>query len=141
MGTEASKGGANVDELHQTRPDVVIVEAALPGLDGWQVLTQVRDMSDAVGVILLCTDHHKAGGPSVDTDSYFKILTKPFRWVELEVRAKAFKMANEHPEFRRAEPMPARPPICVATQWDRLASGSPRRCVAAGCRSLRSTPA
>ena len=39
--TEASKGRDRLRQLHQTDPGLVILDAVLPDLDGWQVLARV----------------------------------------------------------------------------------------------------
>ena len=49
---EVSEGREGIRQFHRMRHDVVVLDEALPDLDGWQVLERIRDLSD-VPVLML----------------------------------------------------------------------------------------
>jgi DNA-binding response OmpR family regulator len=85
---QASDGRAGLRAVHTERPDVVVLDIGLPGLDGWQVLERLRDLSDLP--VLLLTGHgaeaEKVRGLRSGADDY---LTKPFGNAELVARVQA----------------------------------------------------
>lgn len=76
--------------FHQTRPDIVILDIALPDIDGWEVLERIRDMSDAPVLVLTArsTEAEKVRGLNLGADDY---LTKPFSHDELLARLQAIR--------------------------------------------------
>ena len=77
----AEDGLTGLDAARATVPDAIILDIGLPGLDGWEVLSQLRSASDTVGIrVLVLTAHAQpemadraaAGG----ADAF---MTKPFR--------------------------------------------------------------
>jgi len=86
--TRAGDGAEGLREFHGTRPDLVILDVGLPGMDGWTVLERIRDLSDVP--ILMLTAHgqeaDKVRGLNSGADDY---LLKPFGNAELAARARA----------------------------------------------------
>lgn len=74
--------------VRETRPDLVVLDVGLPGLDGFDVLAQIRVESD-VPVVLL-TAHgdvdDRVKGLGLGADDY---VTKPFHLEELIARIRA----------------------------------------------------
>ena len=77
----AEDGLTGLDAARATVPDAIILDIGLPGLDGWEVLSQLRSAPDTVGIrVLVLTAHAQpemadraaAGG----ADAF---MTKPFR--------------------------------------------------------------
>jgi len=70
------------------RPDVVVLDLMLPGLDGIEVCRRLRTFSDAYVVVLTARSEEvdKLVGLAVGADDY---LTKPFSPRELVARIKA----------------------------------------------------
>lgn len=85
-GAATAREGLRV--FHETRPDAVILDLALPDLDGWEVLSRIRDMSDAPVLVLTArsAEAEKVRGLNAGADDY---LTKPFSHVELLARLQA----------------------------------------------------
>ena len=85
---QAPDGRTGLRALHAERPDVVVLDIGLPGLDGWQVLERLRDLSDLP--VLMLTAHgaeaEKVRGLRSGADDY---LTKPFGNAELVARVQA----------------------------------------------------
>ena len=74
--------------LYADRPDIVILDIGLPGMDGWQVLERVRDLSD-VPVLMLTAqgdELDKVRGLRAGADDF---VTKPFGRQELVARVEA----------------------------------------------------
>ncbi|GAA1354454.1 response regulator transcription factor [Streptomyces beijiangensis] len=84
----AGDGRTALRMLHETKPDVMVLDVGLPGLDGWQVLERVRDMSDLPVLMLTAHGHEsdRVRGLRAGADDY---LTKPFSNQELVARIEA----------------------------------------------------
>jgi DNA-binding response OmpR family regulator len=84
----AKDGRAGLRDAFNERPELVILDIGLPGMDGWQVLERLRDISDVP--VLLLTAHgqesDKVRGLRGGADDY---LTKPFANAELLARVEA----------------------------------------------------
>jgi DNA-binding response OmpR family regulator len=84
----AKDGRAGLRDAYSERPELVILDIGLPGMDGWQVLERLRDVSDVP--VLLLTAHgqesDKVRGLRGGADDY---LTKPFTNAELVARVEA----------------------------------------------------
>ena len=84
----ADRGDTAVEEFHRLPPDLILLDVMLPGMDGYQVLKQVRK-SGNIPVIMVT-----ARGETFDkvlclelgADDY---ITKPFDGKELIARVKA----------------------------------------------------
>jgi two-component system alkaline phosphatase synthesis response regulator PhoP len=74
--------------IRTERPDVVVLDVMLPGLDGVEVCRQLRAFSDAYVVMLTARAEEvdRIVGLSVGADDY---VTKPFSPRELVARVKA----------------------------------------------------
>lgn len=85
---EAADGKTGLRLLHEHRPDCVILDVGLPDLEGWEVLSRIRDVSD-VPVLMLTARHletEKVRGLQAGADDY---MTKPFGNQELVARVVA----------------------------------------------------
>ena len=81
-------GLAAVAHVRRERPDVVVLDVMLPGLDGFEVLREIRTFSDAYVLMLTARSDEmdRIVGLSVGADDY---LVKPFSPRELVARVKA----------------------------------------------------
>lgn len=84
----APDGPAALAAARQHKPDLIVLDVMLPGLDGIEVLTQLRRESDVYVIMLTARTEEmdKIIGLSVGADDY---VTKPFSPRELVARVKA----------------------------------------------------
>jgi len=85
---EALDGPAALEAARRVSPDLVVLDWMLPGLDGTQVLSELRRFSDAYVIMLTARSEEvdKIVGLSAGADDY---LTKPFSPGELVARIRA----------------------------------------------------
>jgi DNA-binding response OmpR family regulator len=84
----AGDGPAALELLARDRPDLVVLDLGLPGLDGLDVTRRIRRDSNLPVIMLTARDDEldKLLGLELGADDY---LTKPFAFAELLVRVKA----------------------------------------------------
>lgn len=82
-------GAQALDVIMRERPDLVLLDVMLPGMDGLEVCRRLRRQSDEVPVIMLTArarEIDKVVGLEVGADDY---VTKPFGMMELVARVRA----------------------------------------------------
>jgi two-component system KDP operon response regulator KdpE len=95
---EAESGEAGLRTQTSQRPDAVLLDLSLPGIDGMQVLREIRTGSDVPVLVLTVRDlrDDKIGALDAGADDY---VTKPFDTEELLARLRA--------ALRRHSPAPS----------------------------------
>jgi DNA-binding response OmpR family regulator len=85
--TERADGPAALRAAHDERPDLIVLDVMLPGLDGVEVLRRLRETSQVPVILLTARDEEvdKLIGLAVGADDY---ITKPFSGRELAARAR-----------------------------------------------------
>lgn len=85
---EAKDGREALQELYSGRPDLVILDVGMPGMDGWATLERIRELSDVPVVMLTArsAELEKTRGLRAGADDY---VTKPFGRQELLARIEA----------------------------------------------------
>ena len=85
---EAKDGSTALKAARAYQPDLIVLDIMLPGIDGLEVLTQIRRESDVYVILLTARTEEmdKIIGLSVGADDY---VTKPFSPRELVARVKA----------------------------------------------------
>jgi two-component system KDP operon response regulator KdpE len=95
----AVNGKEGLRQLFSQRPDLVLLDVTMPGMDGWSVLKRIREMSDIPVIMLTARDEemHILRGFSLGADDY---ITKPFSFAQLGARVKAVlaRVAKGNPE-------------------------------------------
>jgi DNA-binding response OmpR family regulator len=86
--SEAADGEAAMRRLRQDAPDLVLLDVMMPGIDGLEVLQQVRTFSDVYVILVTARAEEvdKLVGLGVGADDY---VTKPFSPREVTARVKA----------------------------------------------------
>lgn len=84
----AADGPAGLKAAHAFKPDLVVLDVMLPGMDGIELLSRLRRESDVYVILLTARTEEtdKLVGLSVGADDY---VTKPFSPRELTARVKA----------------------------------------------------
>ena len=85
----AADGRAALDALAERRPDAVVLDVAMPGVDGLEVTRRLRAAGERVPVLLLTARDavdDRVAGLDAGADDY---LVKPFALRELHARLRA----------------------------------------------------
>ena len=100
-----SDGSLAVGRFAQLKPDLVVLDIMLPGVDGLTICKEIRKTSQVPIIMLSARDEvtDKVVGLELGADDY---LTKPFHPQELVARAKAL--------VRRAKSEPDQPKVVRA---------------------------
>src|SRR5215475_7986236 len=82
---EAADGPSGLNEARERRPDIVLLDVMMPGLDGWRVAEQLLEdeRTSAIPIIFLTARaefRDRARGLDIGGVDY---VTKPFNPVEL----------------------------------------------------------
>ncbi|HOQ97717.1 MAG TPA: response regulator transcription factor [Anaerolineae bacterium] len=99
----AGDGRTALAIVDEQRPDLVLLDLMMPGLDGYEVCRRIREHSD-VPIIMLTArgaEVDKIAGLDAGADDY---LTKPFGVGELLARVRAVLRRCRHPEEVRNQP-------------------------------------
>lgn len=83
----ANDGLAAMQEVRQRKPDIMILDLMLPGLDGWDVCRRIRRDNDIPIIMLTARDEEsdRLVGLEIGADDY---VSKPFSPKEVVARAK-----------------------------------------------------
>ncbi|MFN8041634.1 MAG: response regulator transcription factor [Acidimicrobiales bacterium] len=102
----AADGPAGVDVVERVRPDLVVLDLMLPGLDGLEVCRRIQRDRRVPVLMLTARDSEtdKVVGLSVGADDY---LTKPFSPRELVARVQAILRRADEAAVRTDAPADA----------------------------------
>jgi len=84
----ATNGQETIRKAFMEHPHLVIIEVDLPGMDGWEAIARLREIS-SIPIIILSkknTESDKLRGFSLGVDDF---ITKPFSYAELLARINA----------------------------------------------------
>lgn len=99
----ASDGETALDVIERDHPDLVLLDIAMPGIDGYETLRRLRAFSDVPVIMLSARDGvlDKVKGLELGADDY---VTKPFDHLELLARVKALLRRLDMPQPRSRAP-------------------------------------
>lgn len=85
---EAPSGKDGLHLAYSERPDLILLDVMLPGMDGWEVCARLREMTDVpiIMVTAKTSEQDKLRGFRLGVDDY---VTKPFSFAELVARIRA----------------------------------------------------
>jgi DNA-binding response OmpR family regulator len=96
---EALNGPLGLRLAYAEKPDLVLLDVMLPGMDGWEVCSRLRDLTSLPIIMLTAktSEEDKLRGFRLGVDDY---VTKPFSFVELVARIQAVlgRVQNERKE-------------------------------------------
>lgn len=84
----ASSGTTALRQAYRSKPDLVVLDVLMPGMDGWEICARLRELSD-LPIILLNAKSSEADvlrGFRLGIDDF---VTKPFSSAELTARIRA----------------------------------------------------
>lgn len=90
----ARDGAHGIALVQEWRPDLVILDALMPGMDGWEACREIRQISRVPIIFLSCItgEKEKVRGLDLGADDY---LGKPFSSSELLARIRAVLRRSE----------------------------------------------
>jgi DNA-binding response OmpR family regulator len=88
----APDGATGLDWLRQHQPDLVLLDLALPDLDGWQVLAEIRGLAgpSELPVVIVTAQGDSATAIEARRLGANDFVSKPFRPAELRDVVDAF---------------------------------------------------
>jgi two-component system KDP operon response regulator KdpE len=106
--TEAENGNAALSILKRNAMDLVVLDLGLPGIDGFDVIRELRESRSPIPIIVLSVRADEAGkvrALDMGADDY---VTKPFGMDELLARARTalrhrMQQDGEHPVFKAGD--------------------------------------
>src|SRR5881397_1449553 len=122
---EVAKDGARgLTRAKTAKPDLILLDLMLPGMDGFRVLRALREEGHAIPVLILTArgeETDKVRGLRLGADDY---VTKPFGVLELLARVEALfrrsttATAPNRPRYGSATPRcsPHRAPCCAGAR-------------------------
>lgn len=72
---EADNGGEALAAIAELRPDVVVVDLSMPGMDGFELITLIKQAAPDVGILVFSgfrRDRMEAGAFEVGADAYLE---------------------------------------------------------------------
>ncbi|MBV8625548.1 MAG: response regulator [Herbaspirillum sp.] len=91
-----ARGDQALEAVRERRPDLILLDIMLPGMDGWEICRQLRTFSD-VPVLMLTAraeEEDRLRGLELGADDY--ISKAPFSPREIVARVKAMLRRNSH---------------------------------------------
>ena len=84
----APNGTAGLRLAYNERPDLVLLDVMMPGMDGWEICARLREMTTVPIVMITAksSENDKLRGFRLGVDDY---VTKPFSFAELVARVQA----------------------------------------------------
>ena len=94
----ADRGEKALRLFYGERPDLVLLDVMMPGMDGWEVCARLRELADTPIIMLTAktAEAEKLRGFKLGVDDY---ITKPFSLAELMARLRAVlsrSLQNDH---------------------------------------------
>ena len=95
----ARDGLDGLKQLYTHQPDLLILDVMMPGMDGFEVCTRIRQVSNAPLIMLTALNHEQQmlRGLEAGADDF---LSKPFNAEILLARARAVLRRTDHPNTR-----------------------------------------
>ncbi len=84
----ADRGQTALRLFYEARPDIVVLDVMMPGMDGWEVCARLRELAETPVILLTAktSEADKLRGFRLGVDDY---ITKPFSLAELGARIRA----------------------------------------------------
>lgn len=97
-----SNGKEALSKFDEVKPALVLLDVMLPGMDGWEILKEIRRKSDCPVIMLtaLGEANHRVDGLNKGADDY---ISKPFIGDEVVARVKAVlrRVKRDHHQVKQ----------------------------------------
>ncbi|MCX7814446.1 MAG: EAL domain-containing protein [Tepidimonas ignava] len=103
--TEATDGEQGVALAHATRPDLILLDVMMPGIDGHATCARIRELlrDDALPIVMLTGADDVASIDAAFQAGATDFITKPIQWTLLRQRVRyALRAGRQARELRRA---------------------------------------
>ena len=118
-------GRVALERLPELKPDLVVSDVRMPGVDGLQLLAAARAQDPALPVVLMTAQATLQSAIQAVNDGAFYYLQKPFRNDELvailrrAAESRALRVENQqlHQEIRRRDRSAVVPPLGQSRAW------------------------
>lgn len=112
----ATSGAAGIESAKKLRPDLILVDFIMPGMNGFQVCKVLRESPDTakIPIILVSSKGEAVGEQFIDTLKIEHYLTKPFQPEQLVAEVKRILGATHDHVAPREEPVAATTDFQVA---------------------------
>ncbi|MFP5212974.1 MAG: response regulator [Acidobacteriota bacterium] len=75
---EAEDGVSAIEQYYLQKPDVVFLDLTMQGMDGWEVLANLRRMDEQARVVIATADIQKSTRTMADEYGAAGFINKPF---------------------------------------------------------------
>jgi two-component system KDP operon response regulator KdpE len=118
----AANGVEALRLVYNWRPDLVVLDVMMPGMDGWELTARLRELADFPIILLSAksSEADKLRGFRLGVDDY---VTKPFSYAELTARVQAV-LARSLANQSTASPMYAAGNLSVDMDKRQVLRGS-----------------
>jgi len=116
----AADGTQGINRLRDDNPDLVLLDVAMPVMDGLKACRQIRRLGDRTPIIMLTakeTVPDRVAGLEAGADDY---LVKPFALAELNARIRALLRRTSGEELLKFDDLVLNPVSCEARRGDRM---------------------
>jgi len=96
----AADGAEGIEKIHSLRPELVVLDIVLPGLDGWAVLRSLQKLPAPPPVVMLSVHSHSEMYARAAEAGVAAYIEKPFSVVELLSTCE--RVVQEHGSAPRA---------------------------------------
>ncbi len=87
----AYSGQGGIDLVKEAKPDLVLLDLAMPGKDGWQALREMRGLAPDLRVVILTGSVPDRGlEEQAKQEGAIGIITKPIQISELAPKIRSF---------------------------------------------------
>jgi len=109
----ASDGNSALTLFEKHKPDLVLLDIMMPGLDGLEVLKRIRQHSDVPVIMLTATNEATTVRDTIDlgADDYIR---KPFNMVKLLTRLSSHLMRARMPRTENTGSEGKSPPVSTS---------------------------
>ena len=91
---EAATGREAVEKAKRLQPDVVILDISMPGMNGYEVLSKIRDRGDFVPVVALSAMAYDTDRENALQAGFADYITKPILDLE-EFKRQVYRHVRE----------------------------------------------